>query len=91
MAKKHEIRLIAQDFSKIIVCGEDYAKWEDLYNGAGAVIGDEPEQFTEDDTVVGQIETDLEYAEVVEIMIDEAFLGEKLASALRSKESKVIL
>ena len=90
MADKHEIRIIAADLTKSIDFGEDAGAWEDVYNGAGAVIGDEPDQFTEGDTVIGQIKTDMEYAEAVEIMIDEAFLGQKLAAVLRSREPQSI-
>ncbi len=86
MADKHEIRIVAADFTKAINFGEDSGAWEDVYNGAGAVIGDEPEQFTEGDMMVGRIETDMEYAAAVEIMIDEAFLGKALAAVLRSRE-----
>ncbi len=55
-----------------------------------AVIGDEPEQFTEGDMIVGRIETDMEYDEAVEIMIEEAFLGKELAAALRSREPNTL-
>ena len=90
MADQHEMRIVTANFTKIIHFGEDAGAWEDVYNGAGAVIGDEPEQFTENDTVVGRIETDMEYAEAVGIIIDEAFLGQDLAAALRSKDAEVI-
>jgi len=90
MADKHQIRIVAADFTKVIDFDNDAGAWEDVYNGGGAVIGDEPDQFMESDTVVGLIETDMEYAEAVEIMIDEAFLGQELADALRSRESHTV-
>ncbi len=91
MADKHEIRIIAKDFTKIVCFDEDYGNWEDMYHSAGAVIDDEPDQFIDGDTVVGQIETDLEYAEVIRIMVEEAgLMGEECEVALKSHEEKVI-
>ena len=90
MADKHEIRIVAADLSKVINFGENAGAWEDVYSGAGSVIGDEPEQFAEGDVVVGRIETDMEYAEAVEIIIDEALLGKELAAALRSREPNTV-
>ncbi len=90
MTEQHEMRIVAVDFNKTIRFGANYGPWEEVYNAAGAVIGDEPEQFTEGDTVVGRMVTDMAYVEAVEIMIDEAFLGGALAAVLRDGKTESI-
>ena len=74
LTEKYEIRIFAKDKTKIVYFGENFADWEDMYHCAGLVIEDEPEQISEGDLLIGKIETDLPYEEVVRIMIEDAGL-----------------
>lgn len=73
----HEMRIESRDRKKIIrYAGEDaYMHWTDTYNSASAVIGDDPEQFENNDVLVGRLRVNnLDWSKVIQIMIDEAGL-----------------
>lgn len=82
MADKHEFRIITPDRMKTIYFGENYSSWENLYNSAEAVIEEEPEQFEENGKIIGLMKTEIPYNKAIGIMIDEAFLGNKIQKAL---------
>jgi|GEM_PF-2370250 len=82
MIDKHEFRIIAPDKRKIIYFAENYAAWEAAYNGAAVVIGEEPEQFSEQGKVIGLMTTDISYQEAIDIMIDEAYLSKAIQKVL---------
>lgn len=82
MNHTHEMIIEAKNRKKIIrYVGDDaYLNWSDTYNSAGAVIGDEPEQMEEDSVLIGKISVpDMEWDEVVEIMIEDAGLMSEMA------------
>jgi len=86
MNYEYEMRIESKDRKKTIrYTGDDaHLNWSDTYNSAGAVIGDEPDQFEENGILIGMISVpDMEWSEVVEIMIEDAgLMGENAENGL---------
>lgn len=82
MDYEYEMIIETKDRNKVIRYGGNNAHMHfvDTYNSAGAVIGDEPDQTTENNIVIGKISVpDMEWEEVVRIMIEDAGLMTPIA------------
>ncbi|MCP3922020.1 MAG: hypothetical protein GY714_05470 [Desulfobacterales bacterium] len=95
MDYKYEMRIETKNKKKVIrYVGDDaHLNWSDTYNSAGAVIGDEPDQFEEKGILIGKISVpDMYWNEVVEIMIEDAGLmsGDAEKVFLEDEEISVV-
>jgi hypothetical protein len=88
MSSKYEFRIITPGRKKIIHFGSNAADWEEIFNSAAAVDGEEPDQFKENEVTIGKIDTRVPYKQAIETMISQAFLHDKLATILRNESEE---
>lgn len=85
MSARYEFRIITPDRRKTIHFGSNYTQWEEIFNSAAAVDGQEPDEFEENGITIGKLQTRKPYKEATDTMINMAFLHDKLAKVLRDE------